>query len=244
MTIRKIIKIIIWFPYGITKGIFSLGKGNVRDMLNKSRYKTAFVGKQCGFTSDTIIGLHSHIYDNSIVNHSNIGNYSYIDHNALLQYATIGNYCSISNYVTIGLGIHPLNLFSTSPLFYKKRNVFKLDLINEDLGFPEYKPTVIGSDVWIGSKVTVMGGVNVGHGSTIASGAVVTKDIPPYAIVGGVPAKVIKYRFTEEVIEKLLLTKWWEKSAEEVYLIKDELADAISFSENEQREMKIAGDTR
>ena len=243
MKTKKIILLTFWLPYSIIKGAVSTCKDNLRDILNKSRYQKSFIGNKCGFTKDTIVGIHSHIYNNSILNHCKIGNYTYIDHGALLQHATIGNYCSISNSVTIGLGLHPLNLFSTSPIFYKKKNLFNIEIIKEDLKFDEYKPTIIGSDVWIGSRVTIMGGVNVGHGCTIAAGAVVTKDIPPYSIVGGVPAKIIKYRFQEEVIAKILATKWWEKNPEEVYLIKDELTDVISFNKNGEKQVEIVRNT-
>ena len=77
--------------------------------------------------------------------------------------------------------------------------------------YPEVKLIIKGNDVWIGSRATILGGVTIGHGAIIAAGAVVTKDVPPYAIVGGVPAKVIKYRFNEQQIEKLLSNPWWDK---------------------------------
>jgi acetyltransferase-like isoleucine patch superfamily enzyme len=72
----------------------------------------------------------------------------------------------------------------------------------------------IGNDVWIGARATILSGVKVSHGAVIAAGAVVTKDVPPYAIVGGVPANIIKYRFSPEIIEKLLEIKWWDWDTE------------------------------
>ena len=75
---------------------------------------------------------------------------------------------------------------------------------------PSTKRTVIGADVWVGARATVVAGVNVGVGAVIGTGSVVTRDVPPYAIVAGVPAKVIKYRFSEDIIKRLLESKWWE----------------------------------
>lgn len=71
------------------------------------------------------------------------------------------------------------------------------------------KKVIIGNDVWIGSHALILGGVKIGDGAVIGAGAVVTKDVPPYAVVGGVPARIIKYRFSQEIIDKLLEIKWW-----------------------------------
>ncbi len=110
----------------------------------------------------------------------------------------------------IGGGKHPLDFVSTSPVFYSQRNALKKCFNKID--FKEYDNTVIGNDVWIGSNAFIKGGVTVGHGAVIGAYAVVTKDIEPYSIVGGNPAKVIRKRFDEATIGKLLETKWWDYS--------------------------------
>ncbi|KLO22764.1 CatB-related O-acetyltransferase [Marinitoga sp. 1155] len=118
-----------------------------------------------------------------------------------------GKFCSVAYGVKIGLNPHPINYVTTSPLFYMKRG----GLVNEDL-YDEYnEKVIIEHDVWIGANVLVKTGVRIGTGSIIAAGAVVTRDVPPYAIVGGVPSKIIKYRFERDVIDELLKSKWWEK---------------------------------
>ena len=115
----------------------------------------------------------------------------------------IGKYVSIARNVTLGLGQHPTNLVSTSPIIYNNNPQY--------LNVEQYlKPVEIDNDVWIGTSAIVMGGVHIHTGAIVAAGAVVTKDVPPYAIVGGVPAKIIKYRFDEPTRNKLLASKWWE----------------------------------
>jgi acetyltransferase-like isoleucine patch superfamily enzyme len=130
--------------------------------------------------------------------------------NCLIQNASIGKFCSIANDVCIGLGKHPLDYFSTSPLFYRKQNTFKINLIEKDFQFEEYLPVSIGNDVWIGSRSLILDGVSIGNGSVIAANSVVTKDVAPYSVIGGVPAKHIKYRFSENQIDELNNGKWWD----------------------------------
>ncbi|MCX5871336.1 MAG: CatB-related O-acetyltransferase [Deltaproteobacteria bacterium] len=119
----------------------------------------------------------------------------------------IGSYCSIArNVVLVTGGIHPVGWVSTYPFRYQ----WNLPGAFED-GMPSSNgDIVIGSDVWIGADVMIMSGVTVGHGAVIAARSVVTRDIPPYSLVGGVPAKVIRSRFDPETVAQLLEIKWWE----------------------------------
>jgi acetyltransferase-like isoleucine patch superfamily enzyme len=126
-------------------------------------------------------------------------------------WTTIGRYCSFAEGVRVLNHNHPLNLRSSSGLFF-----------NPALGLCDrwlvgFTPLEIGSDVWIGTKATIMPEVrSIGHGAVIGAGAIVTKDVPPYAVVLGNPARVVKYRFPPEVIEQLLAEKWWEKDLDEL----------------------------
>jgi virginiamycin A acetyltransferase len=120
-------------------------------------------------------------------------------------HTTIGRYCSIAEGVRILNHNHPLDFKGTSPIFF-----------NPDLGYcrewlVDFNPTVIGNDVWIGANAVILPEVSrVGDGSVIGAGAVVNKDVPPYAVVLGNPGRVVKYRFSEPVIARLLEEKWWE----------------------------------
>lgn len=126
-------------------------------------------------------------------------------------YANIGRFCSIANHVGTNLGVHPIMepFVTTSPMFYSTKHQCG-HTFADFMMFQELKiPTVIGNDVWIGENVFFSGGLTIGDGAVVLAGAVVTKDVPPYAIVGGVPAKVLRFRYDEDTIRFLLSLKWW-----------------------------------
>lgn len=212
----KIYRILL-LPFGFFKGIVELSNSKARDLQNKIKYSQSIIDDNCSFTSNVKIGKGSHILRNAIINNSSIGKYSYCNKNVLIQNAEIGNYCSIASDVIIGLGNHPLHLFSTATLFYKAKNTLRIQLRDNDYDFDEYKKIFIEHDVWIGARAIIMDGVKIGTGSVIAAGSVVTKDVPPYAIVAGVPAKVIKYRFNTDKISYLIKSRWWTNEPREVF---------------------------
>lgn len=144
-----------------------------------------------------------------------IGAYTYISGPANLRgLKSIGRFCSIGNHVNIGPGNHPTNWLSTSPFQYNAAyfdhpEIRAFGVTGLSFG-GHISPVEIGNDVWIGSGVTILSGVKIGDGAIVAAGAVVTTNIPPYAIYGGVPAKLIKFRFSEDIISKLLQLEWWK----------------------------------
>lgn len=149
-----------------------------------------------------VVGHSTQIDDKSI-----IGSYTYIGDRCTVTRASIGRYVSIGNNVSIGPGEHDLNKISTSSHFYGN--------IYEEL---TQGVCTIESDAWIGVDAIILRGVRIGFGAVVAANAVVTKDVPNYAVVAGIPAKIIKYRFAEIEQSELLNSKWWEKDLEEAKL--------------------------
>ena len=143
-----------------------------------------------------------------------MGRYSYMGFYNSVCDTTIGSFCSIASYCAIGGGRHPLNAVSTSPVFYAGRNSMGKNFSN--IPEEENQGVEIGNDVWIGEAVFINDGVKIGTGAVIGAHSVVTKDIPPYAIVAGAPARVLRYRFDEETVKRLLESRWWEWPAEKL----------------------------
>lgn len=135
-----------------------------------------------------------------------VGFGSYVNSGIIRSYAEIGRYCSIGRGVALGMGHHNLDGFSTSPFFESHFPASSLRLAREE---PKRR-IVIGNDCWIGDGVKITSGVTIGDGAIVAAGAVVAKDVEPYSIVGGVPAKHIRYRFDADTRRRLLAISWWK----------------------------------
>jgi acetyltransferase-like isoleucine patch superfamily enzyme len=148
-----------------------------------------------------------------------LGAYSYARSGTVLKAVkSLGRYCSLAENITIGSGEHPTDWLSTHPFQYGRSTVsreFSKIADFDYLRLPKDRgPIVIGNDVWIGDRAMIMRGVTIGDGAIVAAGAIVTKDVAPYAIVGGVPAKEIRKRFNDETIATLLELKWWNYTAD------------------------------
>ena len=213
----KILRLIL-MPFGLFNKLLQLSNDGSRDLHNILRFNGVKIDRGVCIDEKTKMKKSIHILANTLINNSFIDSYTYIGKNSVIQNAQIGKFCSIANDVCIGLGKHPLDNFSTATIFYRKKNTLDIDLIENDMPFEEYKIVTVGHDVWIGSRAIVLDGIVVGNGAVIAANALVTKDVPPYAIVAGIPAKIIKYRFKQDKIDKLIDSKWWELSLNEIKL--------------------------
>lgn len=185
---------------------------------------------------------HNHIGENAILD-GHIGYGSYIGKDAKIS-GYIGKYVSIAPYVEVVNGLHPTGIYaSTHPVFYSDRNCVGLHYGGK-AKFSEFSyadaankmAVVIGNDVWIGYRATLLAGVTIGDGAIVAAGAVVTKDVPPYTIVGGVPAKMIRKRFSDETIDLLLREKWWERSEDWIVKHYDDFENVEYLAESLKRE--------
>jgi len=192
----------------------SIGQGC--SIAKRSRISLSKLGAMCAIgprvkvKESTLYGFNA-IASGVRLKKVSLGLYSYIAKDTSLVDISIGKFCSIGNGVKNHLGNHPSRVFvSSHPAFYSP-NAPTGAFVEREC-FEEYGKNVsIQNDVWIGAGALLMDGVTIGNGAIVAARSVVTKDVPPYAIVGGTPAKLIRYRFDKEEVELLNKTQWWDK---------------------------------
>ena len=189
--------------------------------------------KRCRF------GFNNRIYENTRMVDVVLGDQSYVSENCHLNGVTIGRYSAIGPNVKIGLGMHPAKTFaSIHPLFYSKTNSACPFPLTDRNYFTEHQPVTIGHDVWIGANAVILDGVCVGDGAVVGAGAVVTRDIPPYGVALGIPAKTVKFRFTPDQIDFLQSFCWWDRDREWIAKHWKDFHDIKGFMEAHLKENK------
>lgn len=163
------------------------------------------------YFTNSRFGCANTLYEDALLHDVTMGDYSYAGYRNQIVCADIGKFTCLGPDVMVGLGRHPAREFvSTHPAFYSPDRQAQISFVDEQK-FDEYAHVTIGHDVWIGARAMIMGGVSIGNGAIVGAGAVVTGDVPAYSIVGGVPARVIRYRFNEEQVSRLQTFEWWNR---------------------------------
>lgn len=180
---------------------------------------------------DSHIGSWTEIGPNCHIMESTFDDYSYVADNVVMIYTTVGKYASIASHVRINPGNHPMQRVTQHHMTYRRA---QYGFGEDDKAFFDWRradPCTVGHDVWLGHAVTVMPGVTIGHGAVIGAGAVVTHDIAPYMIAVGVPARPLRLRFPDKVVEKLLQIAWWDWDRATLEARFDDLMDIEAFVE-------------
>ncbi|XPV68296.1 MAG: DapH/DapD/GlmU-related protein [Halarcobacter sp.] len=205
--------------------INSLNKPPKKLLEKKPQFDTSSIIIDSEFGEFVEIGSFNNIQE------STIDKYSYTCENCQIIYSYIGKFVNIASYVRLNPSPHPMEKVTQHHMLYRKEMFGFGEDDNSFFDFRRSRRVHVGHDVWLGHNVVIMGGVTIGNGAVIGSGSIVTKDIPPYAIAVGNPARVIKYRFDEKSREALEKISWWDWSHEKIKTSLEDFHDTSLFIE-------------
>lgn len=173
---------------------------------------TPFMHPDCTVT-ETTFGRFTEVGQGTRIAHSHMGDYSYCDRYADIANAQIGKFSNIASYVRIGATDHPMDKASQHHFHYRSADYFD-DSDHDEAWFAHRRSrrAVIGHDTWIGHGAQIRPEVTLGHGCVVAGGAIVTKDVPPYMIVAGIPATPLRARLAPDIAERMMALAWWDWS--------------------------------
>lgn len=199
---------------GIPRGVLEIAASEGRYLRTKARYPhTKFArgvnaDNACSFEEGVVV------HENTVLSHVRVGAYSYVANDSIVWHCKLGRFCSIGPEVRIGLGIHPARgVISTYPGFYSGGSSVPVKF-HLDRSVIEHRTVTVGNDVWIGARAMLLDGVSIGDGAVVAAGSIVTRDVAPYCVVAGSPARVVRTRFTEEQVRRLVAFAWWDRGLE------------------------------
>jgi acetyltransferase-like isoleucine patch superfamily enzyme len=204
-------------------------RADLRERAQRRRFPQAVLHADVVLDGASLLGRHTVLFTGARLVDAQIGDYSYLQARTQVFNAEIGPYCSIAAEVVIGLVDHPMHFISSSPVFYDNTQPLPRFFVEAPIAVANQPRTVVGADVWIGQRAMIKAGVRIGVGAVIGAGALVTHDVPPYAIVGGTPARVLRQRFADGLRDGLLASQWWEREAAELARLRDSFSDPASF---------------
>ena len=193
-------------------------------LLERKKAMASVLGFNAHWNSTSVncsFGEYSHLMRGAEVSDSSFGRFTRISGGAVTK-AKVGSFCAISKGAIVGGGgEHPLDQISFHSVFYMSNKLQhpKMCFAERQLYDDDVRDVIIGNDVWVGSNSVVKSGVEIGTGAVIGNSALVVRDVPPYAVVGGVPARIIKYRHSDELISELLRSQWWKWSVPQLKVI-------------------------
>ena len=181
---------------------------------------------------DCVLGAFTDVGERVVMAECSLGDYSYVERQAEAIYTKIGKFCAIAANARLNALNHPTDRISQHKITYRPNEYFLYAKIDKEFREERRKAVVeIGHDVWIGHGAIVMPGIKIGHGAVVAAGAVVTKDVAAYDVVGGVPARHIKWRFPKAIRQRIIALGWWDWEHDRLARAVDEMRvlDVRSF---------------